>query len=68
MRENLPAGPVAIRMLIVEEEPMRFDIYTLFPSLFDSVFAESIVRRAIEAELVSIGIHNIRTMPRIATT
>lgn len=39
---------------------MRFDIYTLFPSLFDSVFAESIVRRAIEADLVSIGIHNIR--------
>ena len=39
---------------------MRFDIYTLFPSLFDSVFSQSIVSRAVEAELVSIGIHNIR--------
>jgi tRNA (guanine37-N1)-methyltransferase len=39
---------------------MRFDILTLFPVLFESVFRESIVRRAIEAGQVSIDIHNIR--------
>jgi len=39
---------------------MQFDILTLFPGLFSGVFAESIVRRAIEAGLVSIIIHNIR--------
>jgi len=39
---------------------MRFDILTLFPGLFDSVFRESIVKRAIESGLVSIAIHNIR--------
>jgi tRNA (guanine37-N1)-methyltransferase len=39
---------------------MRFDILTLFPDLFQGVFGESIVKRAIEAQLVSIGIHNIR--------
>ena len=39
---------------------MRFDILTLFPSLFSGVFEESIVKRAIESGLVSIALHNIR--------
>ncbi len=39
---------------------MRFDILTLFPGLFDSVFQESIVRRAVEAGQVHIALHNIR--------
>ena len=39
---------------------MRFDILTLFPGMFAGVFEESIVKRAIEAGLVSIGVHNIR--------
>ncbi len=39
---------------------MRFDILTLFPALFESVFQESIVKRAIEAGLVTIAVHNIR--------
>jgi len=39
---------------------MRFDILTLFPGLFSGVFDESIVRRAIEAGIISIRIHNIR--------
>lgn len=39
---------------------MHFDILTLFPNIFESVFDESIVKRAREAGLVSIGIHNIR--------
>jgi tRNA (guanine37-N1)-methyltransferase len=39
---------------------MRFDILTLFPNLFTSVFQESIVKRAIDAGHVTINIHNIR--------
>jgi tRNA (guanine37-N1)-methyltransferase len=39
---------------------MRFDILTLFPGLFSGVFEESIVKRAVEAGLVTINVHNIR--------
>jgi tRNA (guanine37-N1)-methyltransferase len=39
---------------------MRFDIFSLFPAMFDAIFQESIVRRAIEAGLVEIYLHNIR--------
>jgi len=39
---------------------VHFDILTLFPDIFEGVFNESIVKRAMEAGLVSIAIHNIR--------
>jgi tRNA (guanine37-N1)-methyltransferase len=39
---------------------MRFDILTLFPGLFAGVFDESIMKRAREAGLVTITLHNIR--------
>lgn len=39
---------------------MRFDIFTLFPEIFAGVFDESIVKRAREANLVEIALHNIR--------
>ncbi len=39
---------------------LRFDILTLFPGLFCGVFEESIVRRALDMELVDIHLHNIR--------
>src|ERR1700688_4028397 len=39
---------------------MRLDILTLFPTMFQGPFAESIVRRAIERGLVTIGVHDIR--------
>ena len=32
---------------------MRFDIFTLFPALFSAFFAESIIKRAMEAGLVN---------------
>jgi tRNA (guanine37-N1)-methyltransferase len=38
----------------------RIDILTLFPDMFTSPFAESIVRRAVDRDLVSISIHNLR--------
>lgn len=39
---------------------MRFDIFTLFPGMFESVFRESMVKRAMEAGQVTIAIHNAR--------
>ena len=39
---------------------MKIDILTLFPEMFQSVFNESIVKRAVDSNLVEINIHNIR--------
>lgn len=39
---------------------MKIDILTLFPNMFDGFVSESIIKRAIEKELVTINIHNIR--------
>jgi tRNA (guanine37-N1)-methyltransferase len=39
---------------------MQFDILTLFPNMFTGPLTESIIKRAIQAGLISIGIHDIR--------
>lgn len=39
---------------------MKIDVLTLFPNMFNGVFAESIIKRAMENNLVEINIHNIR--------
>jgi tRNA (guanine37-N1)-methyltransferase len=39
---------------------MRIDILTLFPGMFQGPFSESIIRRAVEAGVVSIYTHDIR--------
>ncbi len=39
---------------------MRIDILTLFPGMFSGPFDESIVKRAIDNNIVSIKIHNLR--------
>jgi tRNA (guanine37-N1)-methyltransferase len=39
---------------------VHFDILTLFPSFFESPFGQSIIKRAREAGLISIALHNIR--------
>ncbi|HLA43446.1 MAG TPA: tRNA (guanosine(37)-N1)-methyltransferase TrmD, partial [Aggregatilineales bacterium] len=39
---------------------MKFDILTLFPEMFEGPFTESIIKRAREAELIDIRLHNIR--------
>ena len=39
---------------------MRFDIMSLFPDMFRGVFEDSIIRRARDAGLVQIEIHDIR--------
>jgi len=39
---------------------MHIDILTLFPSMFESVFAHSILKRAQEKQLFSVEMHDIR--------
>ncbi|NDJ85828.1 MAG: tRNA (guanosine(37)-N1)-methyltransferase TrmD [Chloroflexi bacterium] len=39
---------------------MRFDILTLFPSMFSGPLTESILKRAQDAGLIELGLHNIR--------
>jgi tRNA (guanine37-N1)-methyltransferase len=39
---------------------LRFDIFTLFPQMFEGPFSESIIKRARENGLVSVHLHNIR--------
>jgi tRNA (guanine37-N1)-methyltransferase len=39
---------------------VRIDILTLFPEMFQGVFSTGIFQRALDQQLVSIGIHNIR--------
>ena len=39
---------------------MKIDVLTLFPDMFNGVFAESIIKRALDNNLVEINIHNIR--------
>ncbi len=39
---------------------MRFDIITIFPEIFRGVFEFGIIRRAVEAALVEIAVHDLR--------
>ena len=39
---------------------LHFDVFTLFPGMFDGVFTDSILKRAQEAGLMSVALHNIR--------
>ncbi|MBG0781344.1 MAG: tRNA (guanosine(37)-N1)-methyltransferase TrmD [Bacteroidales bacterium] len=39
---------------------MRIDIITLFPEMFDGPFTTSIIKRAVDKQLVEIVMHNLR--------
>jgi tRNA (guanine37-N1)-methyltransferase len=39
---------------------LRIDILTLFPQMFDGVFSESIIKKAIDRNLIELHTHNIR--------
>ena len=39
---------------------MKIDVLTLFPDMFNNIFNESIIKRAVNNNLVEINIHNIR--------
>ena len=40
---------------------MKFDIVTIFPGFFDSVFSFGVISRAVENEVVEIKIHDLRS-------
>jgi tRNA (guanine37-N1)-methyltransferase len=44
----------------VTATPLRIDVITLFPKMFESPFAESIVARARQAGRLELGLHDIR--------
>ena len=39
---------------------LRFDVLTLFPGIFESYLSESLVKSAVERELIRVRCHNIR--------
>src|SRR5262245_13110819 len=39
---------------------MRFDVLTLFPEMFSGYLGQSLLKRAIQAGLVEVHLHNIR--------
>lgn len=43
---------------------MRFDLITIFPEFFASILAHGVLRRAIAAEKVTVGIHDLRSFTR----
>ena len=40
---------------------MKFDIVTIFPGFFDSVFSFGVISRAVESKAVEINVHDLRT-------
>lgn len=40
--------------------PIRFDIITIFPQIFDSYFQEGMIRKGLEQKILEIHIHNLR--------
>jgi len=43
---------------------MRFDILTLFPAIFDGYLGQSLLKKAIDAGLVDVQLHDIRQWSR----
>ncbi|MBM3298086.1 MAG: tRNA (guanosine(37)-N1)-methyltransferase TrmD [Candidatus Aminicenantes bacterium] len=39
---------------------MRFDIITIFPEMFATVFSGGVVRKAVEKGLIRVNVHNLR--------
>ena len=39
---------------------MKIDILTIFPNMFNDIFSESIIKRAIDDNLVEINVHDFR--------
>lgn len=43
---------------------MRFDVLTLFPAIFEGYLGQSLLKKAIDASLVSVQLHDIRNWSR----
>ena len=57
----MPEIAVAIDRGLCYNSGMRFDIFTLFPGMFDGPLSESILKRAQEAGLIEIALHDMRS-------
>lgn len=44
----------------MKTQPTRYHVVTIFPDMFDSYFAESIISRAIESKLIEINTYSLR--------
>jgi tRNA (guanine37-N1)-methyltransferase len=44
----------------LQTEPMRIDIFTLFPAVFQPFLGHSVIGRAVETTLARVGVHDIR--------
>lgn len=67
MNSNQEALPVSLLSDSVSDpmpdpfaHAVHFDVFTLFPQMFVSPLGESIIRRALDKNLISIALHNIR--------
>ncbi len=49
-----------MRLICDRISPMQIHILTLFPQMFESPLSAGIFKRAIEHELITVGVHNIR--------
>jgi tRNA (guanine37-N1)-methyltransferase len=49
---------------LLYNESMRFHIVTIFPKMFDSYFAESILARAIATKKIQVSIYDLRTFSK----
>lgn len=47
-------------MSSMKQQPLRFHVVTIFPNMFDSYFAESIIARAIESKLIEVKTYALR--------
>lgn len=54
------ADPVTDPLGSMTAPAIHIDIFTLFPQMFISPFGESIIRRALDKNLIAIALHNIR--------
>lgn len=44
----------------MHQDPIRFDIITLFPGIFEGFVSESVVKGAIESNKIAVRLHNMR--------
>lgn len=45
---------------MAKKKPIRFDIITIFPQIFDSYFREGMIRKGLEQKIIEINVHNLR--------
>src|SRR5689334_58833 len=58
---QLPSNPACIMLLTTAEKiPMRIDVLTLFPAMFEGPMTESMLWKARDRNLLDLRLHDIR--------